>query len=41
MISSLGAIAGGTILVLASLLAGGTIYVVVKDIVMRNIHPQD
>ena len=41
MINTLGAIISGLVLVLASMFAGGIIYVVVRDIVKRTIDRQD
>jgi hypothetical protein len=41
MINALGAIVSGLMLVLASMFAGGIIYVVVRDAVKRNIDRQD
>ena len=41
MINTLGAIISGLVLVLASMFAGGIIYVVVRDAVKRNINRQD
>jgi len=41
MINTLGAIVSGLVLVLASMFAGGIIYVVVRDAVKRNIDRQD
>ena len=41
MAESLGAIACGLILVLASMLAGGVIYVVIRDVIKRNIRQKD
>ncbi len=41
MINALGAIVSGLMLVLASMFAGGIIYVVVRDAVKRTIDRQD
>ncbi|MEK6752734.1 MAG: hypothetical protein AABZ00_10755 [Chloroflexota bacterium] len=41
MINALGAVVSGLMLVLASMFAGGIIYVVVKDAIKRNIDRQD
>ena len=41
MINALGAVVSGLMLVLASMFAGGIIYVVVKDAINRNIDRQD
>ena len=41
MINTLGAIISGLVLVLASMFAGGIIYVVVRDVVKRTIDRQD
>ena len=41
MINTLGAIISGLVLVLASMFAGGIIYVVVRDAVKRTIDRQD
>jgi len=40
MIDTLGAITSGLVLVLASMFAGGIIYVVVRDAIKRNIDRQ-
>jgi hypothetical protein len=41
MINTFGAIVSGLMLVLASMFAGGIIYVVVKDAIKRSIGRQD
>jgi hypothetical protein len=41
MVDSLGAIAAGIVLVLGSMVAGGVIYVVIRDAVKRNIRQRD
>jgi len=41
MINTLGAIISGLVLVLASMVAGGIIYVVVREAVKRTIDRQD
>lgn len=41
MINTLGAIISGLVLVLASMFAGGILYVVVRDAVKRTIDRQD
>ena len=41
MINTLGAIISGLMLVLASMFAGGIIYVVLRDAIKRNIHRKD
>ena len=41
MIDTLGAITSGLVLVLASMLAGGLIYIVIKDVIKRSMDRQD
>jgi hypothetical protein len=41
MTDTLGAIASGLVLVLASMLAGGVIYIVIKDAIRRGIDRRD
>ena len=41
MVNPLGAIFAGIVLVLGSMVAGGVIYVVARDIIKRNIRQRD